>query len=483
MGKLPPKENFSEWFTEIVSPEGADLADVRYGVQGFIVHRPYGMRMIRRIYDLLEAEAEADGHEPVLFPTVIKQEYLQREADHAGFTPEVFWVEKAGTVKLEEPLALRPTGETQFYPLFSLWIRSHNQLPYKTYQSRHTVFRNEMTTRPFMRGREFCFMETHNAYANHDQLQVQIDKDLEMMQAVIHGKLRLPFYFFKRPKWDAFLGADATYTADTLMPDGRRNQLSSTHDLGTNFAKAFDITFTDEAGMKQYAYQSCWGPGVWRIMAALIAVHGDDQGLVLPTSVAPVQAVIIPIFKNEEEEGLVRGAIDELTKRLDVRTFVDWSKQTPGYKFNQWEMKGVPLRIEVGPRDVASGSVVVRRRLGKEKAVVHVKELVSRMHTELKTHDEEIDARSKQYFADNTRTADTLSEIKAIMSEFRGFVITNWCELDGAGKACAETLKAETQGAYVCGERMDEQQSVPNGARCAVCSKEARHRVYLAKSY
>jgi prolyl-tRNA synthetase len=483
MAKAPPKAQFSDWFTHIVSPEGADLADVRYGVQGFIVHRPYGMRMIRRIYDLLEAEVERDGHEPVLFPTVIKQEYLHKEAEHAGFTPEVFWVDRAGAERLEEPLALRPTGETQFYPMFSLWLRSHNQLPYKTYQSRHTVFRNEMTTRPFMRGREFCFMETHNAYASHEDCHEQIEKDLAIMQRVIHDELRLPFYFFKRPKWDAFLGAEATYTADTLMPDGRRNQMSSTHDLGQNFAKAFDITVTNASGEKQFVHQSCFGPGIWRIMAALIAIHGDDQGLVLPASVAPVQLVIVPIFKSEEEEALVRGAVEELQKHLSVRSFADWSKNTPGYKFNEWEMKGVPLRLEIGPRDIAHGTVLLRRRLGESKIVVPVKELAHAIKHELRLHEEEIGERSKQYFADNTREANTLAEIVAIMEQFRGFVVTNWCDTTGTGKACAETLKAKTQGAYVCGERVDVPQTVPTGAVCAVCGKHATKRVYLAKSY
>lgn len=483
MPKLPAKSDFSNWYTEVIGPEGAALADIRYGVQGFIVHMPYGMRILRGIYELLEKEIEAQGHEPVLFPTVIKKENLDKEKEHAGFSPEVFWVTQAGDSKLEEPLALRPTGETQFYPMFSLWIRSHNQLPFKTYQSRITVFRNEMQTRPFMRGREFMFLETHNCYADHDSLQHQIKLDMQAMQLVITQQLKLPFYFIKRPKWDAFLGADATYVADTIMPDGKRSQLSSTHDLGTNFAKAFDITFLDAQGNRQHAYQSCFGPGIWRIMAALVAIHGDDAGLALPSVVAPVQVVIVPIFKTDEEEGMVRGAVEELEKHIPYRFKADWSAQTPGFKFNEWELKGVPVRIEIGPKDISHGAVVMKRRFGN-KEVVPMKAFKDALHKEMQAHDHDLHERAQAYFSDSVREARDLKEIVKLIDAFRGFVLTNWCDTETkAGEACAEKLKEATQGAYVCGTRVDETQHPEKGSVCAVCGKPARSRVYVAKSY
>lgn len=481
MAKLPKKADFSEWFSQIVGPDGAGLADIRYGVQGCIVHLPYGMKILRKIYQHLEDDVEADGHEPVLFPTFIKAENLEKEKEHAGFSPEVFWVEKMGDNLIEERLALRPTGETQFYPMFSLWIRSHNQLPFKTYQSRITVFRGEKQTRPFLRGREFMFFETHNAYKSHEDCMHQIKKDMLIMQHVLTEQLKLPFYFFKRPKWDAFLGADNTYVAETIMPDGKRSQLSSTHDLGTNFAKAFDITYLDESNQKQFAHQSCFGPGIWRIMAALIALHGDDQGLALPIAVAPFHLVIVPIFKTEEEESLIRGAIEELTTHISQPHTVDWTKQSPGFKFNEWEMKGVPLRIEIGPKDLNHGSVVIKRRFGP-KIVVKMDNLRDAIKAELKAHDHDLHERAKQYFADNIREARTLSEIIKIIEEFRGFVGTYWCSMEKDGAPCAEKLKEATGGAYVCGERMDVTEQVPADAVCPVCNRKAKHRVYVAKS-
>lgn len=481
MAKLPPKSDFSEWFTQIVGPEGAALADVRYGVQGFIVHMPYGMKILRKVYDLLEEEVEADGHEPVLFPTVIKKENLDREKEHAGFTPEVFWVTQAGDQPLEEPVALRPTGETQIYPMFSLWIRSHKQLPFKVYQSRITTFRNEMTTRPFLRGREFMFFETHNVYANHDDATKQIKKDMEIMQAVTLEKLKIPFYFFKRPKWEAFLGADWTYTADTMLPDGRSIQISSTHDLGQNFAKAFDITFLNEKNETVNGYQTCFGPGIWRTMAALIGVHGDDQGLALPNAVAPFQVVVIPIYKTEEEHALIQGAVDELTKHIRYRYTVDWSDETPGFKFNEHELRGVPVRVEIGPKDVQHGTLVIKRRFG-EKLVVKAKEFVAALGEEVRKHDHDLHERANSYFSDNTRSADTLLEITKTLEQFKGFVVTNWCSIGKEGISCADKLK-EATGAFVNGERIDEKHAVSPNAKCAVCGTPAGCRVYVSKRY
>ncbi|MHA2103081.1 MAG: aminoacyl--tRNA ligase-related protein, partial [Candidatus Hodarchaeales archaeon] len=294
-------KNFSEWFTQVVKK--AELADIRYGVAGFIVHLPNGYRLTRTIYEYLEKEFELDDHEPMLFPIVTLEENLKKEEEHAGFTPEVYWITEAGSEKLERRLALRPTGETQIYPMYSLWVRSYNDLPLKRYQSRITVYRNEMNTRPFFRGREFMFMESHDVFVDHKGAMEQIYKDMEIMDKAIWEKLFIPFIFFRRPQWDKFKGADDTYASDTLNPDGRRNQISSTHDLGTNFAKAFDVQYIDESGESQYAHQTCFGPGIWRITAALISIHGDDNGLVLPFDIAPTQVVVVPItFSNKEEQ-------------------------------------------------------------------------------------------------------------------------------------------------------------------------------------
>jgi len=276
-------DNFSEWYTQLCSEQGADLVDIRYGVAGFVVHKPWAFKILRGIYDLLDKEIEADGHQPLLFPTVIPEENLMKEKEHAGFAPNVFWITQAGEEKLERRLALRPTGETAFYPMYSLWIRSYKDLPFKMFQSRITVFRNEATTRPFLRGREFMFYETHDVFATHKEALDQINTDMNIMKKVAYDTLKIPFIFFRRPKWDKFLGANDTYASDTLMPDGRRNQCSSTHDLGQNFAKVYGVKFKDKDGEDKFGYQTCFGPGIYRLMAALIAIHGDDNGLILPT--------------------------------------------------------------------------------------------------------------------------------------------------------------------------------------------------------
>lgn len=479
-------DNFSEWYTQVIGPEGAELADVRYGVQGFIVHMPWGFKILRKIYEFLEDEVERDGHEPFLFPTVIKKDNLEREAEHAGFAPDVFWVTKAGDKDMEEHVALRPTGETQIYPMYSLWIRSHSQMPYKRYQSRITTFRNEMTTRPFLRGREFMFFETHNVYANHKDVVKQIDSDMNIMKRVYWDKLKVPHIFFIRPYWDKFLGADNTYVSDTIMPDGKRNQMSSTHDLGTNFSKAYNIMFTDKDEKKKFAYQSCFGPGIWRIFAAIIGIHGDDKGLVLPFDIAPYQVVIVPVLfsdvsKNEAVMKKCAEINDELKGKF--RVFLDDSNNTSGWKYNQWEMKGVPIRIEVGPKDVENNQVVIVGRTGLKESVSE-SDLVAEIKKMAIKVDHDIEVAAKKYFEHKTKNAGTLAEVKFTIKEFRGFIKAPFCSIEKEGSKCAEILKAETEGGVVCGVPWKEsERESAQGKKCVVCGKNAHHIVYIAKSW
>ena len=338
-------ENFSEWYSQLCGEEGAQLVDQRYGIQGFVVYREWGHALVKRLYELLEKAVEDDDHIEFHFPVVIPKAYLEKEEEHAGFTPEVFWLTKGGDTELAEPFAMRPTGETQLYPMYSLWIRSHNDLPYKRYQSRHMCYRNDSGTRPFLRGREFWFFETHDVFATHEESMTQINTDMKIMEDVVGKQLKIPYIFFKRPKWDAFLGANATYASDSLVPDGKRLQISSTHDLGHNFAKAFDVTFTDKNNKTAYGYQTCFGPGIIRIIAALIAIHGDDQGLVLPSVIAPVKAVIVPITfsKDKEKTDKVLKACEKLhadLKAAGVKSIFDKkADESPGFKYNKWEMK------------------------------------------------------------------------------------------------------------------------------------------------
>ncbi len=479
-------QDFSEWFTQVT--QKAELADMRYGVQGFIVHMPWAVWIARKIYEYLEAEVEADAHQPVLFPTAIPEENLKREEEHAGFVPEVFWITHAGTEKLDRKLALRPTGETQIYPLYSLWIRSFKDLPFKRYQSRITVFRNEMQTRPFLRGREFMFFETHDAFASHEDAMKQIYKDMEIMTNVMNKKLLLPFIFFKRPQWDKFKGADDTYSSDTLQPDGKRTQISSTHDLGTNFAEAFNIKFTDKDGQEKFAHQTCFGPGIWRSIAALIAIHGDDQGLVLPFDVAPVQIAIVPIVfagKEDESKTILEYCkkLEKTIKELNYRVHLDDRDNiTPGEKYNIWELKGVPLRFEIGPREVAYKTVTIVRRTDKKKESIETgtNTLQKEIKLQSQLSDKQIKQKAEEYFQHSTKPAETLDEIKHMIEKHRGFIKAPFCSMDWEGQECAEAIKAQTT-AVVCGTPLEEEK--PHGdARCAVCRKPAKHIAYIAKS-
>lgn len=478
-------ENFSEWYSQVI--QKAELADIRYGIQGFIVHRPWSFAIIKKLYNFLEEEVERQGHDAYLFPIAVKEKDLAREAEHANFTPEVFWITEAGSEKIEERFALRPTGEAQIYPMYALWFRSHKELPFKGYQSRHTVFRNEMTTRPFLRGREFLFFESHDVFNTHDEALSQIKDDLDTCEKVIKGKAKIPFLYFKRPQWDKFKGADNTFTPDTLMPDGKRNQLASTHDLGTNFANAYDIKVRGEDGEDHFVWQTCFGPGIWRIMAALIGIHGDDKGMVVPFDLAPLHAVIVPILFTDEAKsknvlGFCKEIEDEL-KRDGYKVKLDDTDETPGFKYNKWELKGVPLRIEIGPKEVEKNSVCIVLRTNGKKEFVPVKDLIKAMKNSALQLDKDIDEKAEQYFKDNTRDASSMEELKETIVKYKGFIRVPFCSVENDGKECADILKTETEGGNVCGTLYPKEGKVKAGHKCVVCGKKANHTVYVAKSY
>ncbi len=478
------EEDFSEWYSQVI--QKADLADIRFGIQGFIVHKPWGFFIIKKIYEYLEKEVDKQGHKQFLFPIAVKEENLKKEKEHAGFTPNVFWVSEAGDKKIEERFALRPTGEAQIYPLYALWFRSYKELPFLGYQSRISVFRNEMATRPFLRGREFLFFEAHDVFNAHEEALEQIKLDLETCRKVIYEKIKIPFLYFKRPQFDKFKGADSTFTPDTLMPDGKRNQLASTHDLGQNFSKAYNISVKDKNEKDQFVYQTCFGPGIWRIMAALIGIHGDDKGLVLPFDMAPLQIVIIPItFANKKEDAnrikKVCKKLEDRLKKLNYRASLDDSEETPGAKYHKWELLGVPIRIEIGPKEIKVRSLAIVTRTGMKKSVKE-KELLKEIEKIAKEIDNEIGKKADLYFKDNTRNASSLKEVKTLMKNYRGFIRVPFCSVDKDGEKCAEILKEETEGGNVCGTLYPKEEKVGKG-KCIICNKKAGHIVYVAKSY
>jgi len=470
--------NFSEWFTQVILR--ADLIDIRYNVQGFIVHKPWSMRIIREIYKLFEKELEKTGHEPVLFPLVIPEENFEKEKEHVeGFKPEVFWITEAGDEKLERRLALRPTSETAFYSMYSLWIQSWRDLPLKLYQS-VSVYRYEKHTRPFIRGREFLWIEAHDAFRSHENALKQVEEDMENSQKVIYERLGIPFIFLRRPPWDKFAGALDTYAADTLMPDGRVLQISSTHDLGQNFAKAFDIKYVDSNGSKKYVWQTCYGPGIWRIVAALIAIHGDDRGLVLPFEVAPLQIVIIPIYYTEEDKEKILKKCYELEHDLKDRGYrvkVDQREdRTPGWKFNEWELKGVPLRFEIGKKELENGFITVFRRDLLKREKINENELYQYLEKVPKLIIDTLREKAERFFRENIIIAKKREEVKEGLNNGK-IVKMPFC----GREECAEDLRIATDGGKIRGTEIKEEKAVD--LKCAWCGETAKHWVYVAKAY
>jgi prolyl-tRNA synthetase len=469
-------QNFSEWYTQVV--DRADLADTRYNVQGFIVHKTWSTRIIREIVRLFERELENAGHEPVLFPTVIPEENLKKEGDHFGFVPEVFWVTERGQgEKMEKKLALRPTSETAFYQMYSLWIRSWRDLPMKKYQS-VTAFRNEPTTRPFLRGREFVFVEAHDAFETREEALAQIEKDRENMRSVIWERLGIPVMFFKRPPWDRFLGAEETYTTDVLLPDGRVVQVGSTHDLGQKFSKPFGIKFTDRNGNENFVWQTCYGPGIWRMFAALVSVHGDDRGLVLPFEIAPIQIVIVPIFYDDDGKKDVLKKAESLSKKLSkkYRVHVDLTQKTPGEKYHHWEMFGVPFRIEIGSKEAGGGFCTVCRRDTMKKDKVTDKALSD--HIERASMDmlESLKKKAREWLDSRIYSPKNRHDFLRDVSK-GGIVRAPFCGTED----CARNIQNETGGTKVRGVSTEKVEKAMGN--CIYCTRSAKQIAYMAKQY
>jgi prolyl-tRNA synthetase len=472
-------ENFSEWYSQVI--QKAELADIRYNVKGFLAHRPWSVKIMKRMYAFFEKELERTGHQPVWLPAVIPESFLKKEREHAEFSADVFWITEGGArkKKLEERLALRPTSETAFYTMFSLWISGWRDLPFKTYQSCQ-VWRFESVTRPFIRGREFYWIEAHNAFATKEEAEKQVEEDMRITEKVMHKKFGIPFLFFKRPEHDKFKGAVHTFAADTIMPDGRVLQLPSTHLLGQNFSKAFEIKFLDKDGKKKYVWQTCYGPAVWRIVGALVAIHGDDKGLILPPEIAPIQVIIIPIYYSKEERKRVMERIEYVRSALEkngIRVGVDDRKEyTPGWKYNYWELKGVPLRIEIGPKDVKAKQIVLVRRDNRKRMTVKQKEIVAAIRKLLESLQKSLIRRADKFFRSYLSEAKSSTDLKRILKERGGLIKANWC---GRVK-CAEKMKLETKGT-IRGTLFGREEA-PSG-NCVWCNKKGKYVVYIAKQY
>lgn len=474
-------KNFSEWYNTVIY--AADLVDNRYNVQGFIVHKPWSMYVFKKLYQLFEAELEKDGHKPTLFPTVIPEENFEIEKEHAeGFTPNVFWITEKGNEKLKRKLALRPTSETAMYQMYSLWIRSYTDLPLKLYQS-CTVFRNESETNPFFRGREFMWIEAHDVFASEEEARKQIIRDMMISTKVLNENLGIACLFFQRPKWDTFPGAEHTYATDVMMPDGKTLQVASTHYLGQNFAKAFSIRFKDRDGNDSHAYQTCYGPGIWRIMAAIISTHGDNKGLIFPPAVAPIDIVIIPIIKSGKNNENVIKKCHEIKEILkEYRVEVDERDKTPGFKYSEWELKGVPFRIEIGEKEVSENKATIVPRDIKQRIQVKIDELKNEIEKQKKEMIDRLREKSQSYLNSHIKNAESLDEIKKILDE-GSYARVNFHSIDADGKECADILQYETKGGKVRGILIGKKEEPFGSKKCVICGKPAKHVVYIARQY
>jgi prolyl-tRNA synthetase len=474
-------EDFSEWYSEILYK--ADLADIRYNVKGFVVYRPWATITIKMMYRKYEELLEKNGHLPLVMPTVIPEGNFEKEAEHVeGFAPEVFWVSQVGSEgeELNERLALRPTSETALYPMYSYWIRSYRDLPFKRYQSCQ-VFRYEgKMTRPFFRGREFHWIEAHNVFATQEDAEAQVKEDMEMTYQMLQDEFCIPVIFFERPQWDKFGGAEKTFAADALMGSGKVLQLPSTHLLGQNFSKPFDVTYIDEEGEEKYGYQTCYGPAISRIYGAMIAYLGDDNGLILPFDLAPVQIVIVPIIFKDKEK-MVLDKANEILEQLkdDYKIRLDESEDSPGEKFYFWEMKGVPFRIEVGPRDIKKEQVVIVRRFDGEKFFVKEEELEEKLKELTSTYTKGLWEKAYLDFESEIEECYERDSAKEAIDNGK-IVCCGFCSIDMDGYRCAEVVEKEI-GAEIRGKRVDEEKH--EFATCIICGKPAKCTVYLAKSY
>jgi prolyl-tRNA synthetase len=479
-------ENFSEWYSQVILK--AELGDLRYNVKGFIVNRPWAAMLMNNMFSLYEEEMQDKGHLPVLFPSIIPESNLKKEEKHLeGFSAEVFWITQGGSDNrpFEERYALRPTSETAMYPMYSLWVRSHRDLPLKIYQ-KCQVWRFEgKMTRPFLRGREFHWIEGHDVFATREEAESQVLEDMRTAENVMHKCFGIPFIFFKRPAWDKFPGAVYTYAADSLMPNGKIVQQPSTHFLGQNFSKPFNIKFSDEEGKEDFAWQTCYGPCIWRMVGSIVGLHGDDKGLILPPLIAPYQSVILPIFTNKTKDKVLSHAKKLCVKLKKAGLRVHFDRRdycSPGWKFNEWELKGVPLRIEVGPKDIAKKQVVFVRRDTGKKTPVKTKALVTSTRKALREIQDSIVKKADNYFDSMISQAQTSKEL---VSKLRrgGFIRVPFCSIEMDGEACAERIRAEFAGAEVRGARVDVKEKPSKNDKCVVCARQAKEVVYVGKSY
>lgn len=464
------EENFAKWYTDVVKQ--AELID--YGsVRGTMIMKPYGFALWENIRNELDRQIKDTGHSNVSFPLFIPESLLQKEKDHVeGFAPEVAWVTHGGDAELGERLCVRPTSEVLFCEYYARNINSYRDLP-MLYNQWANVVRWEKTTRPFLRSLEFHWQEGHTAHATEEEAAEETERMLGVYVDVCENYLAIPVLQGRKTEKEKFAGAKYTLTIESLMHDGQALQSGTSHHFGTGFAEAFDITYLDKHGEQQYVNQTSWGLTT-RIIGALIMVHGDNRGLVIPPRIAPTQVMIVPVAQHKE--GVLDKAYDLRDQLKDhFRVNIDASDKKPGWKFNEYEMKGIPVRIEIGPKDIEKEQVVLARRDTGDKEFVPLSELEERLPVLLDEIQQNLYNQALEHRNQKTSTATTMDEFKNVLQENPGFIKAMWC----GDEACEDKIKEDTQATA----RLIpfEQEKVADN--CICCGRKAKEMVYWARAY
>lgn len=465
------EEDFSKWYLEVVRK--GNFIDQRSPIKGFDVILPWGYSVWESLQNKFDRLIKDYGVKNTYFPMLIPERLLKKEEQHLeGFKAETIMATEAGGVRLDERYALRPTSETIMYYMFNLWIRSYKDLPLKINQWCNIVRWDTKVTKPFLRGREFLWQEGHTAHATKEDAEELIEHVVHMYFE-IYKMMAISPMILVRPKSDTFAGAEFSVVFDTLLQDGKVSQGPGTHMLGQHFAKPFDIQFLDKDGKKKHVWQTSWGMTT-RQIGIVIMHHGDDKGAVLPPEVSPVQVVIIPIlFKGKEARVLEHAKhIEGQLKDLGIRVLLDDRDYSAGYKFNEWELRGVPLRVEIGPRDIEAGEFVAATRTGNKKKFRHSGELIAMLEEIQRT----LAIKSEKFLLDNIKNVNNMHELKEAAKK-GGFLRGNWC---GKGE-CEAYIKSDSGGAEIRGTlyKKEEEPFAP----CLHCGHEAKHVVYIAKAY
>ena len=467
-------EDYSRWYTDVIMQ--AQLADYA-PVKGCMVIRPNGYAIWEKIQQVLDGMFKATGHQNAYFPLFIPESFMKKEAEHVeGFAPECAVVTHGGGKKLEEPLYVRPTSETIIWAMYKDWIQSYRDLPLLINQWANVV-RWEMRTRLFLRTTEFLWQEGHTAHATEEEAEEEARKILEIYRTFAEEYMAMPVIPGYKTEKEKFAGAVRTYTIEAMMQDRRALQAGTSHNLGQNFARAFDVTYQDENGEQQYVWATSWGVST-RLIGALIMTHSDDQGLVLPPRLAPLQVVVVPIWRGDEEMERLKEAARKLTRGWEgVVTFKidDRENYRPGWKFNEWETRGVPIRVELGPRDLENNQAVPARRDTGEQISVSQEGILEEIQNLLEDIQRNLFERARRYRDEHTFVVDDYDEFKRKIEEPGGFFKIHWC----GSRECEDRLQEETKATIRCIPFDQEKEE----GRCLLCGKPSHGRVIAAKAY